>query len=87
MAQASEPTKALHANMGVDYVISYRFTDVDKTKAQRELELLVQAIARTGLDVEVRNGDKCSLLLFIKAADQKRFNNEVYKYRYDKDHL
>jgi hypothetical protein len=74
--------KALQGNMDVDYVISYHFADVAKAQAQTELEMLVKAIVRTGLQVEVRNGDKCSLLLFIKAADPQRFNNVVYKSRY-----
>ena len=79
--EAVAANKALQMNMNVDFVISYHFADVAKSTAQNELDELVKSIARTGLDVEVRNGDKCSLLIFIKADDQKRFINQVYKAR------
>ena len=53
----------------------------DKSKAAAGFEKLVLALARLGLKLEVRNGDNCSLLVFVKANADKRFNNEVYRSR------
>ena len=55
---------------------------IDNIQAKAGLEKLIQALARLGLQVNIRNGDNCSLLVFVKATDDKRFNNEVYKSRY-----
>ena len=54
----------------------------DKSKAAAEFEKLIQALARLGLTLEVRNGENCSLLVFVKANNDRRFNNEVYRSRY-----
>lgn len=50
----------------------------DKSEAQKGLEYLLEALARVGLAIEVRNGDKCSLLVFVKVASDERLNHEVY---------
>ncbi|MCJ1334982.1 hypothetical protein MMC09_000248 [Bachmanniomyces sp. S44760] len=71
---------ALHGNLDVDYVIVYRFTDAGKSEAQAEFEKLIQALARVGLTIEVRNGGDCSVLILVK-ADSQQFNNEVYRSR------
>ena len=52
-----------------------------KTDASRNLEDLVQALARVGFAIEVRNGENCSLLLFVKVASDERLNNAVYRSR------
>ncbi|KAL8790484.1 MAG: hypothetical protein Q9213_000636 [Squamulea squamosa] len=72
---------ALHSNFDVDYVISYRFTDTNNTEAQDGFSALMQALARVGLATEVRNGDNCSLLVFVKVGSNKRFAHEVYRTR------
>ena len=53
----------------------------DKSKAQSEFEKLIQALAKVGLQVNVRNGDNQSLLVFVKAANAKKFDNALYKSR------
>lgn len=95
----ASPAKPSHANLDVDYVIIYRFTDtstapfsiweapinsltvLDKSEAQQGLERLLQALAQVGLAIEVRNGENCSLLIFVKVASDKRLSHEVYRSR------
>ena len=88
----------LHANMDVDYVVTYRFTDTSihmismvsagtnlylgKTEAQAGFEKLIRALARLGLTIEVRSGDNCCLLVLVRANDDRQFNNVVYRSRY-----
>ena len=52
-----------------------------KSVAAKEFEKLVQALARVGLQIEVRNGENCALLVLVKAPNDKRFNNAVYRSR------
>ena len=52
-----------------------------KADASRSLEDLVQALARVGFAIEVRNGEGCSLLVFVKVASDERLNNAVYRSR------
>ena len=52
-----------------------------KADASRSLEDLVQALARVGFAIEVRNGENCSLLVFVKVASDERLNNAVYRSR------
>ncbi|MCJ1243176.1 hypothetical protein MMC30_000373 [Trapelia coarctata] len=80
MARQSQGN-ALNSNFNVDYVITYRFTDTNKLEATAGFEKLIQALARLGLTTEVRNGDNCSVLVFVKAEADKRFRNEVYRSR------
>jgi hypothetical protein len=40
-------------------------------------------LADVGLQTEVRNGSDNSLLVFIKAADEKVFGDVVFRSRYD----
>ena len=54
---------------------------IAKADASRSLEDLVQALARVGFTIEVRNGENCSLLLFVKVASDERLNNAVYRSR------
>lgn len=98
MASHQAADNALHSNFDVDYVISYRFTDIgmllpfpfepsprqrsaDKSEAIANFQKLIRALAGVGLETEVRNGDNCSVLVFVKAASEKRFNNVVYRSR------
>ena len=52
-----------------------------KAEAQKGLAKLLEALTRVGLQVTVRNGGKCSLLVFVKAPELEHFKNEVYKQR------
>ncbi|KAL8907228.1 MAG: hypothetical protein Q9207_001529 [Kuettlingeria erythrocarpa] len=72
---------ALHSNFGVDYVITYRFADTSKFEARDGFTSLMQALALVGLATEVRNGDNCSLLVFVKVGSDRRFAQEVYRSR------
>ncbi|CAF9940824.1 hypothetical protein IMSHALPRED_002181 [Imshaugia aleurites] len=71
----------LHDNFDVDYVIVYRFADTTKAEASERFRDLVQALARVGLATEVRNGENCALLVFVKVASDARLNNAVYRSR------
>ena len=80
-------------NFQVDLVIVFRFADTSgktmltrpnftaKAEASRNFQDLVQALARVGLAIEVRNGENCSLLVFVKVASDERLNNAVYRSR------
>ncbi|KAF2501445.1 DUF590-domain-containing protein [Lophium mytilinum] len=67
--------------MDVDYVLIYRFAKTDKAAAIAKFEQLVQALASVGLATEVRNGDKHSLLLFVRVASEEHLFGEVYRSR------
>lgn len=54
---------------------------LDKPEAQQGLQSLLQALAQVGLAIEVRNGDNCSLLVFVKVASDKILSHEVYRSR------
>lgn len=58
-----------------------RTTLTAKAEASRTFQELVQALARVGLAIEVRNGENCSLLVFVKVASDERLNNAVYRSR------
>ncbi|KAL8871021.1 MAG: hypothetical protein Q9174_003063 [Haloplaca sp. 1 TL-2023] len=72
---------AVHSNFGVDYVVTYRFTDTNNVEARDGFTNLMQALYRVGLATEVRNGDNCALLVFVKVGNDKRFAQEVYRSR------
>jgi hypothetical protein len=52
----------------------------DKPQAIEQLEKLLQSLAQVGLQVEVRQGDEVSLLVFVKASE-KRLKRAVYRSR------
>ncbi|TKA52534.1 hypothetical protein B0A55_13157, partial [Friedmanniomyces simplex] len=72
---------AMQSNLGVDYVIVYRFATTDKTKAENRFEELVHRLASVGLATEVRNGENHSLLIFCGVASEKHMFGEVYRSR------
>ncbi|KAI9803117.1 MAG: hypothetical protein M1833_001188 [Piccolia ochrophora] len=91
MASAhSAKGNAVHSNLNVDYVISYRFAEVgldksgvsEKKSAAAGFEKLVRALAGVGLATEARNGDNCSVLVFVKAATEKHLFDQVYRARH-----
>ena len=53
----------------------------DKAEAEDAFERLLRALARVGLAIEIRNGDNCSLLVFVKVASEKHLNRAVYRSR------
>lgn len=55
-------------------------TIADRSQAIEQLEKLLQALAQVGLQVEVRQGDESSLLVFVKASE-KRLKQAVYRSR------
>lgn len=71
----------MNSNYSVDYVIIYRFADTPSVEAQDGFTSLMQALARVGLSIETRNGDNCSLIVFVKVGSQERFASEVYRSR------
>lgn len=75
------PRNALDTNFDVDYVIAYRFTDVSQTEAFDGFKKLMRALSRVGLATEVRNGDSCCLLIFVKVGSEKHFAQAVYRSR------
>ncbi|KAF7718876.1 Uncharacterized protein PECH_007191 [Penicillium ucsense] len=79
MAAATE-ANALGYNLKVDYVIHYNFKDPSKSHAVAQLEKLLQALAHAGLQIEIRQGDEESLLIFVRAP-KKQLNRAVYQSR------
>lgn len=65
----------------VESICLTRPTLTAKTEASRSFQDLVQALARVGLAIEVRNGGNCSLLIFVKVASDERLNNAIYRSR------
>jgi anoctamin-10 len=56
---------------------------IAKTEAAEQFKKLIRALANAGLQTEVRKGDESSLLVFVKAADEKIFGDMVYRSRSD----
>ena len=52
-----------------------------KAVASANFQNLVQDLARVGLAIEVRNGENCSLLVFVKVATDERLNIASYRFR------
>lgn len=50
-------------------------------KAEAQFVQLIQALNDVGLITEVRNGDNCAVLIFVKSASEKHLNTEVYRCR------
>ena len=61
--------------------VLYNQTLTATAEASRDFRNLVQELARVGLAIEVRNGENCSLLVFVKVASDERLNNAVYRFR------
>ncbi|KAK1046739.1 hypothetical protein LTR33_015043, partial [Friedmanniomyces endolithicus] len=69
------------SNLGVEYVLVYRFATTDKTQAENRFEELIHRLASVGLATEVRNGENHSLLVFCRVASEKHMYGEVYRSR------
>lgn len=72
---------AIKSNLDVDYVISYRIDPKDKQGSTVQFKHLIRSLAQVGLTTEVRNGDETSVLVFIKAGDEKIVDDVVYRSR------
>ncbi|ERF69608.1 hypothetical protein EPUS_01938 [Endocarpon pusillum Z07020] len=77
----ASPSASAESNLDIDYVLVYRFSREDKNKAISNFQNLIRALADVGLETEVRNGEDSTLLVFVKAADEKIFNEVVYRSR------
>ncbi|PGH11941.1 hypothetical protein AJ80_06906 [Polytolypa hystricis UAMH7299] len=54
-------------NFEVDYVVLFRYADVDQSKAIQQFKYLIRALTDVGLQTEVRPGRDSSLLVFVRA--------------------
>ncbi|KAI9645361.1 hypothetical protein NHQ30_006098 [Ciborinia camelliae] len=72
---------ALNTNFEVDFVIDYRFATTNKVQAEAQFVKLVEALHDVGLMTEVRYGDNCALLIFVKTASTSHLRSEVYRSR------
>ena len=52
-----------------------------KAEASVDFKDLVQALAKVGLAVEVRNGENLALLVFVKIASNERLEEAIYRSR------
>ncbi|KAH8667489.1 plasma membrane stress response protein-like protein [Tricladium varicosporioides] len=77
----SEPNKDQRTNFDVDFVIDYRFATTSKPEAEAQFAKLIEALNDVGLSTEVRNGDNCSVLIFVKVASKSHLRAEVYRSR------
>ncbi|KAI9836108.1 MAG: hypothetical protein M1819_001724 [Sarea resinae] len=81
MASPEAKDNAPHVNFDVDWVISYRFADIDKAKARAEIEKLLKALGSVGLMTEVRAGNDGYVLILVKIQSEKRLSVELYRSR------
>jgi len=74
-------THAANNNMGVEYVLIFRFSATEKEESAKTFEQLVHKLARVGLATEVRQGEDHTLMVFIKIASLEHVYAEVYRSR------
>jgi len=53
----------------------------DQSKAEARFAELIEALAEVGLATEVRRGDNCAILIFVRVASDRRLDAEVYRSR------
>ncbi|KFY18931.1 hypothetical protein V493_08249 [Pseudogymnoascus sp. VKM F-4281 (FW-2241)] len=80
-AAAKAEKDALQSNFKVDYVIDYRFATTDQAEAEAAFSKLVDALARVGLETEVRNGDNCAVLVFVHFSSPRHMDAAIYRAR------
>ncbi|OAX80467.1 hypothetical protein ACJ72_05202 [Emergomyces africanus] len=73
-------SNVLSENFEVDYVVLYRFANVDKNEAKEQFKKLIRALSNVGLQTEVRPGTDKSLLVFVK-AQEKHLGEAIYRSR------
>lgn len=74
-------SQGILTNLGVDFVVVFRFATTDKAKAEQKFQQLIRALATVGLATEVRTGEDHSLLVFVKVASQAHLYAEIYRSR------
>jgi len=52
-----------------------------KADAREGFARLLKALATVGLQIEVRNGNNCSLLVLVKVASDRVLNHHIHKSR------
>ncbi|KAI9731101.1 MAG: hypothetical protein M1818_007958 [Claussenomyces sp. TS43310] len=72
---------SLHSDFDVDYVIDYRFATTQQAKAEAQFSKLIQSLYDVGLKTEVRNGDNCTVLVFVRVASDRHLNSQAYRAR------
>ncbi|KAI5922596.1 calcium-activated chloride channel-domain-containing protein [Camillea tinctor] len=70
----------LKTNLGVDYVIHYKFP-TDQAEAEAGFTQLIEDLTRVGLASEVRRGDDSSVLVFVRVASNKYLSTHIYRER------
>lgn len=53
----------------------------DQAKAEAQFAKLIEALTEVGLATEVRNGDSCAVLIFVRIASHRHLDAEVYRSR------
>lgn len=56
-------------------------TNPGKATAEAKFVKLIESLNNVGLATEVRNGDNCAVLVFVKIASEEHLNSEVYHSR------
>nr|POF13094.1 uncharacterized protein CFP56_10242 [Quercus suber] len=74
-------SSALQTNLGVDYVVVFRYARTDKTKARERLAILIHCLAQIGLATEVRNGENHSILVFVRVDSDEHMFGQIYRER------
>ena len=74
------------AKLGRDHNIQTQFIRqsnvfTDRSTAISSFEKLVEALSSVGLQIEVRDGDAHSVLLFVRVASEEHLFGEVYRSR------
>lgn len=72
---------AASTNLGVDYVVVFKYDPANKPTAQQKLELLVHRLASIGLATEVRSGEDHSILVFVRVDSDQHMFGEIYRAR------
>ncbi|KAF1987197.1 DUF590-domain-containing protein [Aulographum hederae CBS 113979] len=71
----------MNTNMGVDYVLVFRYANSEKEEAIRKFDDLCQRLVSVGLHIEVRNGENHSLLVLVRVEGEDALWGEVYRSR------
>src|SRR5436305_13124887 len=82
------PTHVFSKNLDVEFIISFRYDNPvkapgtgDKIPAEKQFEKLLRALDKAGLSMEVRDGGKGNLLIFVRVRSERKLHGEVYRSR------
>ncbi|KAI5853032.1 calcium-activated chloride channel-domain-containing protein [Morchella snyderi] len=79
--QVSDAIANVSDNLGVEYVISFRFDGAEKQKVEAQFEKLIAALDGVGLRTEVRDGANGNVLVFVRVRSEQKLVGEVYRSR------